>query len=170
MSIDAEVIELNSEIHLAADMTKDDLKKAVIDYEIKAAFKEYDLYIPQEELSFSATGRIYELIEHIKVHKYFMNQGIKEEISFREAAKSWYKDLYTPIVERIREDNLLSRFPGRTESDLYMWIMNHWHVLKEKFGQDFPLPAAAEDFTIRFGQSIVDRVRVFFRRLFRRRG
>jgi hypothetical protein len=39
--------------------------------------------------------------------------------------RSWYENVYTPVVNAIREYDLMSQFPGRTEADLYLWITHH---------------------------------------------
>ena len=78
-----------------------------------------------------------------------------EVITLPVAARSWYENLYIPIVKIIRDANLLSRFPGRTESDLYIWIVKQWHYLKEKYGEEYPLEAAAAKYTQEHGNSFL---------------
>jgi hypothetical protein len=90
------------------------------------------------------------------------------EIPLEHALKSWYENVYLPIVETIRESKLLARFAGRTETDLYLWIVRHWDELKHQYGQDFPVAAAAEDYSARFGRSFISRAWSKIRRLFRR--
>ncbi len=141
MAIDAEVIELTAHVPVAHNATREDILSAVLAYERSSVLEQTDLgrIIPVEMIEFTATGRWHEILNHIEGHKYFINLGKKEEIPFEDAARSWYNNLYLPIVEIIREESLVSRFPGRTEADLYIWIIKHWHSLKDKYGQDFPL-------------------------------
>jgi hypothetical protein len=73
-------------------------------------------------------------------------------VSWEEAVMSWYDHLYLPIVCIIRERNVLAHFPRRTEADLYIWIMDHLHYLKEQYGPDFSPEAATEDFTRQFSR------------------
>jgi hypothetical protein len=128
--------------------------------------------VPEGEIDFTEPGRYEELLRHIQGHKYFLNQDREEEIPFLEAAQSWYRNLYRPIIRIIREENILSRFPGRTHSDLYMWIIKHWDELKKKYGNDFSLKIAALDFSQKYGKSMKHQVRDFIasvlRALFRR--
>ncbi|WP_319477530.1 DUF4032 domain-containing protein [Marispirochaeta aestuarii] len=154
-AIDAEVTSLTTEISLNPKMTIQDLKKAIIDYEKQDVFLKSELgrIISPHELSFTETGRIYELLRHIQGHKYFMNLDKKEEIPFVEAGRSWYRNLYRPIIQVIKRDKLHKRFPGRTPSDLYMWIIKHWHELKEKYGEDFSMEEAARNYAETFGTS-----------------
>jgi hypothetical protein len=65
---------------------------------------------------------------------------------------SWYDTVYKPIVDLIEGERFLKAFPGRTASDLYVWIVRHWDELKKKFGQGFPLEKAARDYTELYGR------------------
>jgi hypothetical protein len=46
----------------------------------------------------------------------------------------------------------LANFSGRTEGDLYVWIVKHWDFLKKKYGV-YSLAVAAGDFSRKYGQS-----------------
>ena len=130
--IDAEVVELDSQIKLEPGLTQRQIRKRVVDYERSRVIEEYhlDKIMDMELLKFSAPGMYPEMINHILVHKYYINQDKKEEISFEEAAKSWYDHVFVPIVMQIRHDHLLVSFPGKTYGDLYLWIVRHWDDLK----------------------------------------
>ncbi len=118
--IDAEVISLGSKITLEPGMSRDDLKRAVIDLEKKEFFKKtrLDQLRPQIDLEFTATGRYDEIIRHINGHKYFLNLSRKAEISFEEGVLSWYDIVFAPIVDIVRAEKILTRFPGRKTADL----------------------------------------------------
>ena len=168
LSIDAEVISLSSEIAIKPGMTRQDLKRGVIQFEKRNAFEHSELgkIVRPEELDFTATGRYEEILRHIQVHKYFLNLNRKDEIPFIEAGKSWYEEVYKPIIDIIEEQNLLSRFPGRTNADLYMWLIKHWDDLKRKYGDNFPLKEAVEDYAEKYGRSIRHRVSELLTTLF----
>jgi hypothetical protein len=169
-TIDAEVIALDTEIPISESLTRDNLRRAVIEHERKAFFKRMpvDRVLPGVDFTVSATGRDDELSQHISGHKYFLNERETVEIPLEHALKSWYENVYRPIVETIRESKLLARFSGRTETDLYLWIVRHWDELKHQYGQDFPVAAAAEDYSARFGRSSLTRVWSKIKRLLRR--
>ena len=78
---------------------------------------------------FTTTGRYEDLLVHIDCHKYYMNQNQPEEIPYRQAMLDWYDTVYIPIVQIIREERLVGAFRGRTESDLYVWVVRHWDEL-----------------------------------------
>lgn len=102
---------------------------------------------PQAELNVTLPRQFERLYEHIAVHRWYLGEQRKEEVSYAEAVASWYDHVYLPLVEIIRQQGILSEFPGRTETDLYLWIITHrWH-LQVTYGEEVPLEAAAEDFT-----------------------
>ncbi len=168
-AIDAEVIELSSEIRLRPDMTHEELKRAVIEYEKKQFLKKthLDTLVPSLDMDFTATGRYDEIIEHVMVHKYYINQTQKEEIPFEKAILSWYHTVYEPIVNIIAKGHVLSRFPGRTAADLYVWTVKHWGELKRKYGDKISMEHAIRDFSDKYGKDWWERIRGFFIGLFR---
>lgn len=152
-SIDAEVFELTTEVEIKSGMDMMELKRSVIAFERNQILNQTDLdgIIEEGEIFFTAPGRYEEMLQHILGHKYFINMDQEEEIPLPIAARSWYDKLYIPVVTTIRNASLLSRFPGRTEADLYIWIVKQWHYLKEKYGQEYPLEAAAAKYTEEYG-------------------
>jgi hypothetical protein len=151
--IDAEVISLSTEIAIEPGMTIEDLKRKVLDFERRMFFEEtrLDALRPGCSLAFSEVGRSEEVLSHIREHKWFLNLGKAEEMPFPQAATSWYDAVYSPIAAIIRESRLLSRFPGATEADLYVFIGKHWGELNRRYGPLFTLEEAAEDFSARPG-------------------
>jgi len=51
------------------------------------------------------------------------------------------------LKDLIREQNLLAEFPGRTDTDLYVWIVEEQAYLKEAYGEEVSIEAAAEKLT-----------------------
>ncbi len=92
LSIDAEVVELTTEIKVQPEMTKLDLKNAVIQYEREQMLLSsgLDKILNMENIVFTSLGRYDEMLRHINGHKYFINQGLDEELSMEEATISWY--------------------------------------------------------------------------------
>ncbi|MDC7223614.1 MAG: transcriptional regulator [Spirochaetales bacterium] len=173
-AIDAEVVELSAHIHVTKDMTMADIKKALIKYERERVINSTGLNrsIDMEKIRFTATGRYDEMLRHILGHKYFISQEAGEEIEFDRAARSWFEKIFLPINKIIVENNLVSRFPGRTEADIYMWIVKHWDGLKNKYGQDFPLEEAAAEYSSIYGKSRFQQfatgLKKIFKHLFKR--
>ncbi|MCL2139380.1 MAG: transcriptional regulator, partial [Treponema sp.] len=152
--IDAEVISLSSEVNITPGMTPDQLRAALIRYEKKIFYEKTNFkeLTGDTSLDFSTTGRYDVIYNHILVHKYFLNESIKEEILFSDALVSWYTNVYKPAIVIIKEQWLLAHFPSRTQGDLYVWIVKHWDFLKKKYSE-YPLAEAADDFSRKYGQS-----------------
>ena len=151
--IDAEVVSLSTEINIKPSMTIEELTNALIDYEKKIFYSEtyFGDLTDYWEMNFSSPGRYDVIYNHILVHKYYMNEDIDEEIPFNDALVSWYNNIYNPVISIIKEQWLLANFPGRTEADLYVWIIKHWDFLKKKY-DTYSLAKAANDFTKKYGQ------------------
>lgn len=129
--IDAEVVELDTEIPLKPGLSMKELKAKVVEYERNTFISQYKpSYLPMGDIVFTTPGSYPEMVNHILVHKYYINQKIDHEISFEEAAKSWYENVYSPIVKEIRAEHLLAAFPGQSEGDMYMWLVRRWDEYK----------------------------------------
>ena len=154
-NIDAEVVSLQSEIKLNVGDTKEKMVKQVINYEKRVFYSETNFgdITDYWRLDFSTTGQYDVIYNHILIHKYYINQDKTEEISMTDAIMSWFNTVYLPVIHVIEHQHIMKRFPHRTMGDMYVWIIKYWDNLKKKFGQDFSLDKAAEDFTEKYGKS-----------------
>ncbi|NLZ77421.1 MAG: transcriptional regulator [Spirochaetales bacterium] len=157
--IDAEVVELDSEIPLEPGLTMKQLRRRVVHYERKRFLEQYEVdCLPMDRIVFSNAGSYAELVNHILVHKYFLNQDRDRELSFEEGAISWYTTVYEPIISEVRKQDVLASFPGNTEGDLYMWIVRHWDNLKHMSGShEVSIQSATSDYKARYGKTLVGR-------------
>ena len=129
--IDAEVVELSSKIPLEEGMTLNELKKRVVAYERQRFIEQYNpTYLPMDKIWFTTPGAYPEMVHHILVHKYYANEHLERVLSFQEGAESWYKNVYSPIIEAIDKEHLRSHFPGSTDGDMYMWLVRRWDEMK----------------------------------------
>jgi hypothetical protein len=62
------------------------------------------------------------------------------EISTREAARRWYREVFVPIAEPLDLGAATLAFPGRTVSDLYLAVRDHQAYLEQTTGE--PVTAA----------------------------
>ncbi len=144
--IEAEVRECKSRVNLTPDLKPEDL---VILGE-KVEFLErtrLDKLRPRARVRLTIVGGFDRMAEHIAVHKYFMGIDLKRVISDEDAVCHWYDTVYVPIVKVIRQSKILEEFPGRTEADLYLWILDREQYLSQVRGQALQAPEdAARDF------------------------
>jgi len=151
--IDAEVTEVESQVPVTADMTIDDLDRL-------AACRKFleetrlDRLRPDSDacLRLSMPGDYARLLDHIRVHKYFVETEQSRELSWEEAVVHWYDHVFLPLVETIDQNNLLDDFPGRSEADLYLWIIEHAYYLSQELGQRLAPGEVARDFVRRFSR------------------
>jgi hypothetical protein len=155
--IDAEVIELKLRTPLTlADVTHGMVEIAGLHAEFTDKTR-LDELRPDNAIRFSEPGGYIRLAEHIGVHRYFRGIDQDRPIPWREAVLSWYDHLYWPIVRAIRENGILRDFPRRTEADLYLWIMDHYHFLREH-DERIGLEDAAIDFARNYSQRLDKRL------------
>ncbi len=152
--IDASVIELNVTV-------PPDEHDTLVDLIIKGEYAQFlratrlDTLLPgHREILFTTPGRYDKLLEHIRTRQYFLDRKPERAglppVTWEEAVDSWYRRLYLRIVENLELHHVMFRFPGRTEADLYLWIMDHRYFLTEKYGHDVGSEEATRDFRKRY--------------------
>ena len=77
--------------------------------------------------------------------------GKKGEVQFQRAVEAWYDNTYIPLAEIIRDRGLLRWFPGRTITDLYIWISENRAALEEELGWEIQSDIAATDLILEGG-------------------
>jgi hypothetical protein len=152
--IDAEVIQVQTRVSINGKLRPEGLV-IIGEYSDFLEQTGLDRLRPDQRIEFSIPGQYLTLLQHVETHRYFLGQERQCDVSWEEAVMSWYDRLYLPIVRIIRERNVLAHFPHRTEADLYIWIMDHLHYLKEQYGPDFSPEAATDDFTRQFSRKRV---------------
>ncbi len=148
--IDAEVWEFIPLVPITpTDTEKDILLKA--EYAAFLRHTRLKELRPEAEITFSELAGYRKLLEHIDVHRYFRGLEERREIQYEEAVVSWYDRVYKPIVEAIRETEVLKNFPGRSEADLYVWLSEHLYYLAQEQGAVPELREAARRFAQKYG-------------------
>ena len=167
--IDAEVVEIDVAVPVTADTNIDDL----IRLQEKADFFEKTHLLelrPDASLELSLPIGYSHLLDHISVHRWYMGEKRKKAVPFQESVTDWYNTVYFPLIFIIRQHNILEKFSGRTEADLYVWIIEHlWYLREECKEQNPSLEDAVSDFTQKFSRrpphkapGISDKLRDFF--------
>jgi hypothetical protein len=151
--IEAYVTEIQTKVSLSPDTEPDDL---ILKAEY-AAFLEHthlDELRPGADLEVTVPGQYEILEEHISVHRYFMGLEQDRAIPYDEAVVHWYDTYYLPVVEVIRSRGILRDFAGRTEADLYLWVLEHRAALAEELGREVRPELAATDMAARFSRTL----------------
>jgi len=141
--IQAYVTPVHVRVPFGPDVDRDGL---IIASELAAFLEEthLDELRPVADLRVTVPGQYPTLLEHIRVHRYFMGIDLGRPVAWLEAVAHWYDAVYLPVVDAIRAHGLLERFEGRTETDLYLFLAEHRARLEEEFGWSIEGPHLAE--------------------------
>jgi len=127
--IEGYVTQVHASVPLSLDVDADELIIA----ERYAQFLQstrLDQAFPDIDLKMTAAGNYRVLEERILAHQKWMGA----DVSYHDAAISWHKKVYKQVERIIRQRGMLRDFPNRTETDLYVWIMQHRQELAEEMG------------------------------------
>jgi len=135
-TIEAYVTEFSTDVPFTKDTEHDELfiKEGYADFLLKTRLKK--IRPDASDVILTEPGRYNQIWNHIEVHRYFMGLNCDCPVTWEEAVASWYDHVYEPMVEAIRDHNLLEDFPGRTEADLYVWLIKHQGDMRAQFGGD----------------------------------
>jgi nucleotide-binding universal stress UspA family protein len=149
--LEAHVTEIRTKVTLSPE----DSPEEII---LKAEYTDFldsthlDEVLPEVDLTLTFPGQYDTLEEHIHVHRHYMGLEQQREIPWEEAMQHWYDTVYQPIVEIIREQKILKEFPERTETDLYIWVLDHQTYMQEELGWAIRPERAAADLVEKKGR------------------
>jgi len=142
--IDAEVIELRSRVPLDSSLTARDLLHKLEHRHLLERLP-LDRVLPEIKIQFSDVSDYRKLATYVEAHGFRLSQLWRRYVSPEEVLRDWYEYGYRPIAEMIREERILAAFPGRTELDLYLWIVYHRERLALEARDEKVSPQAAKD-------------------------
>jgi nucleotide-binding universal stress UspA family protein len=139
-SIEAHVIEIQTDIPLTPDVQPDELivKAEYADFLAQTGLNKTQEYV---DLRITIPGGYQKLLDQICCR--FPVEG-QEQPSIQDSAAAWYRDVYLPFTEAVRERGLMRWFPDRTVTDLYIWMSEHREELEKELGWNIRPEAAAE--------------------------
>ncbi len=162
--IRARIVEIPVRVPLRPDTSPDDLI-------LKSGYSEFlektslDRTCPDQCIELTRPGGYRSLQQHVEVHQFYMGLRSRHYPSLAEAAADWYRNVYSPVVERIGASGILSHFPGRTEADLYLWIAENRARLQMRYGGTAEVQEAVDGFA---QEQRVPALRRWIRRLLHR--
>jgi len=133
--IDAEVIEGHVRVPLSSRMSPAELL-------LQAEYAEFlrrtdlDRLQPDHDIRPTALGRYDVILDQIELHRSWLSSIWDRPATMAEAVNDWYTYIHMPIIQIVRDRGVLEEFPHLTEADIYLWVMNHRHVLEEREGHD----------------------------------
>jgi hypothetical protein len=120
---------------------------------------------PHLKLQLTLLGGYPVLMDHIQTHKYYLEKEKGEEILLSEAACSWYDNVYTPLASIIRKNRIMRQFPHRTETDFYLWMIQHRRQLINEHGWKVEPESMVEAYAQKYG-GLFRKILGAFRRFF----
>ncbi|MFV9505020.1 MAG: universal stress protein [Oscillochloridaceae bacterium umkhey_bin13] len=147
------VTEVQTRIQLPPDASPEDLIIAG-EYANLIEETQLDELRPGLELQVSAAGAYETIAAQIEQRRVRMVQERGTEVRSPEAAVAWYDETYVPLIAVIRERGLLRDFPGRSETDLYVWISQHQAALEADLGWELDPAEVAADLVERRSQRL----------------
>ena len=150
-TLDADVVELRSRVSVDSALTAGDLLHKL---ELRHLLERLplDRVLPEIKVQFSDAADYRRLATFIEAHGFRISQLWRRHVSVEELLGDWYEYGYRPIAEMIREERILDAFPGRTEIDLYLWIVNHRERLALEARDEKISPRAAKDDILKHGR------------------
>jgi hypothetical protein len=122
-----------------------------------AAFLErtrVDRLCPDAQIRFTQPGGYEDLLAEIEAFQQILSEIDRREVPFDEAVTLWCDIRYHPIVEIIRQRHVLDGFPGRTETDLYLWLCRNREELAASYRHGVLFEEAADDLARRFSEAL----------------
>lgn len=142
--IEAEVTEIETPVKVRKGM---DRKKILLKQEYTNFLEVTGLkgHVGKEdEIELTELGGYDIILEHIRMQKYILEKDLGKKVPYREAARSWYDDLFKQFVHVNFIYDITAYFPGRTAGDIYIWILNNKKFLVEEFGVPMDIQSAVK--------------------------
>jgi nucleotide-binding universal stress UspA family protein len=142
-TIQAHVIEIQTDIPLTPDIQPDEL---IVKAEYAGFLDQTGLSRSKEpvDLRITIPGGYQKLLDEISARRQQMEAEQHREFSLQDAVESWYRDIYLPFAEAVRERGMMRWFPERTVTDLYVWMAEHRRELEKDLGWTIRPEVAAE--------------------------
>src|SRR5215213_5150164 len=142
-TIEAHVIEIQTDIPLTPDVQPDEL---IVKAEYADFLKQTGLNKTPEHIDLKITipGGYQKLLDEICTLRCQMEEEHQKECSLQDSAESWYREIYLPFAEAVRERGMMRWFQNRTVTDLYVWMSEHRDELEKELGWTIRPEAAAE--------------------------
>jgi len=147
-SIEARVTEFNTDFKLTPDTQPDDL---IIEAEQAAFLNQTRIseLRPNVDLRVTSCRQYEKLLDEIRVCQHLLQEVQKRDVPIQDSAGYWYDTKYIPLAEAIRDRGLLRWFPGRTITDLYVWISENRAAIEQELGWEIQSDAAATDLILK---------------------
>ncbi|MCP5096602.1 MAG: universal stress protein [Chloroflexi bacterium] len=159
-TITARVTEVKTRVPLMVDDDPDEVIAKAQYVEFLEATN-FDKLVPDCNLLMTFTGQFDLLRSQIAWHAQKLAEASDEPVDNETAVVSWYKTIYMPVIQLVREQGVMHYFQRRTETDIYVLLSNHRLELEDALGWEVDTTTAVTDLKDREserGKGIVSRI------------
>lgn len=132
-TIEAHVWEFPSHIEIGPDMPVETVLIRLGEERFMTE-THLDEISPDHNIRFTTPGHYTDLLAQIEELRGKLCLIDEEDVPYEKAVALWYELIYLPTVQIIHDSTLLDDFPGRTEADLFVWMVTHQEQLEEEYG------------------------------------
>jgi nucleotide-binding universal stress UspA family protein len=142
-SMEAHVIEIQTDIPLTPDVQPDELiiKTEYADFLQQTQLNRLPDFM---DLRITIPGGYQKLLDEICLCRCQIQEEDQKECTLQDSAASWYHEIYLPFDEAVRERGMMRWFPNRTVTDLYVWMTEHRGELEKELGWSIRPEVAAQ--------------------------
>jgi len=164
-TIQAYVRKVQTRVTLSPDIQPDELiiKSEYLDF---IDITHIDQIRPETNFNTTSPGGYPFLCQQIEAVKFAIEQKKGDEIPFNQAVLHWHDWIYLPVIDIIREKELLKDFQHRTETDLYIWLVRYQRELVKELGWDITYDTTAALIRSKITPKIINALKEFRERLF----
>lgn len=95
-------------------------------------------------LNFTVAGGYHSLLSHIELHRQMLEaKHPGYPVTTKMAAVDWYDTVFKPMLNVVNA--MMKRFPSRSSSDLYLWLVENQDALRRQHRLD-ELPESVAEF------------------------
>ena len=113
---------------------------------------------PDHSIQMTIPGFYPELLAQIEEFRLTLAEIDNKEMLLYSAVAAWYDMLYLPVTQIVHESGVLSRFPRRTETDIYVWLSANQAELAARYGNEASLFELAQQVAAEFGENRIEQI------------
>ena len=88
------------------------------------------------EIMFSEPGKYNRLIQEIQKFNHFLETKKNMNVSFKEAAFRWNKEIFNPITYILNKNNIVESFDKYNINDIFLFFLDHKYYLSKERQKD----------------------------------
>lgn len=108
-----------------------------------------DALRPEHKMRLTAPGGYLDMLRQIAHYQDALRQIDGVPVAYETAVTAWYDMIYETTVQTIEDSGIMSYFPERTATDLFVWISRRRAVLENQYGAHVKVKDTVQDLRAR---------------------